>query len=117
MHPDALGRAREIRIRHDQSDEPRSAFGIAAERYELGPREGEAHIDMLGKENGAPARVAGAVESGVRRHEADDHRWVTWQLLGDMLEEGRRRERIPRRVEDLGGDLSDQRDGPEPSEE
>ena len=117
MHRDALARACELGVRRDLVDETRAALAIAADRDELAPREREAHVDLVGQKGCGASRVAGAVQRGVRRHEAYDDGAVLRQLLRDLLEERRCRERIARGVEDLGGDLPHERDPAETVEQ
>src|SRR5207237_6418157 len=111
MHGDPLGRAGELRIVRYLRDEYRSATWVAPERGELGPVHRQPHVDVLRQKSGATTSIAGAVESGVRRDQADGNHSVACELLRDLFEERCGRERVTRGVENFGGDLPDESDG------
>src|SRR5439155_124078 len=116
MHRAALRRSRELRVAGGVPNDSRAGLRIAVRRDELGPGEGEPHVDVVRKPRRRAPRVTRAVERRVRRDEADGDRVIAGQLLRGLLEEHRRGERIARRVENLGGELPDERDRAEPSE-
>src|SRR5207249_12127704 len=81
VHADSLSRTLELAIAGERRDHRLATRGISALRDELGPRQGEPDVDVLGQPRSGAARIAGPIERGVRGDEAHDDRAIIGSLL------------------------------------